>query len=217
MKELLEQAEQRVKAFLEEDSSGHDWWHIHRVVAMALRLAEMHPKADKETIHLAALMHDVGDYKLHGGDEEKGMRFLNRMLEELACPEELQENVLIIIREMSFRGGVRKFPPSSLEGKIVQDADRLDAIGAIGIGRAFAFGGANNRLMFHPDIQPQEFTSSEEYKKAKGTTLNHFYEKLLNLSTNMNTPEAQQIDNKRHEYMQLFVNRFLKEWDGLDS
>ena len=217
MKELLEQAEYEVKVFLEKDSSGHDWWHIHRVVAMALRLTDSYPEADRTVIHLAALMHDVGDYKLHQGDEEKGARFLDEMLFKLACPQVLKEKVLRIIQEMSFRGGVRKNPPTSIEGKIVQDADRLDAIGAIGIGRAFAFGGANNRLMFDPAISLQEFTSEEQYKKAKGTTINHFYEKLLKLSDNMNTPQAQQIADQRHAYMQEFVNRFLKEWDGKDG
>jgi uncharacterized protein len=217
MNSLLERAEEKVKAFLQEDSSGHDWWHIHRVVQLALRLAENYPQVNRGIIHLAALMHDVGDYKLHNGDEERGKAFLHQMLDELNCPIDLRTPVLQIINEMSFRGGVNKTPPSTLEGEIVQDADRLDAIGAIGIGRAFAFGGVNHRLMYDPNIEVQEFKTAQAYKEAKGTTINHFYEKLLKLSKGMNTQVAQQIANERHTYMQQFVDRFLQEWNGNDS
>ncbi len=216
MNSLLERAEEKVRSFLREDSSGHDWWHIHRVVQLAIRLAKYHPEANEEVVLLAALMHDVGDYKLHDGDEEKGKAFLHQMLDELHCPAEMRTLVLQIINEMSFRGGVNKTPPSTIEGKIVQDADRLDAIGAIGIGRAFAFGGANHRLMYDPSVEVQEFKTSQAYKEAKGTTINHFYEKLLKLSEGMNTEVAQQIANERHTYMQQFVDRFLQEWDGKD-
>ena len=217
MKSLLERAEEKVKAFLQEDSSGHDWWHIHRVVQLALRLSANYPEANKEVVHLAALMHDVGDYKLHNGNEDKAKEFLHQMLDELQCPAQMRTLVLQIIDEMSFRGGINKTPPSTVEGKIVQDADRLDAIGAIGIGRAFAFGGANQRLMYDPNIEIQEFKTAQAYKEAKGTTVNHFYEKLLKLSKGMNTEIAQQIANERHAYMQQFVDRFLQEWDGKDS
>jgi len=187
------------------------------VVQLALRISNEYPEANVGIVHLAALLHDVGDYKLHNGDDKKGKAFLQQMLHELSCPAEIQDAVLQVINEMSFRGGLNKKPPSTIEGKIVQDADRLDAIGAVGIGRAFAFGGANHRLMYDPDIAVQNFSSAEEYKKSRGTTINHFYEKLFKLSQVLNTPIAQQIAHERHIFMEQFVTRFLEEWDGRDS
>lgn len=210
---LIEKTEQFVKDFLGDDPTGHDWWHIDRVVRMALHLAKAE-SADKDIVHMSALLHDVADHKLNDGDEEKGKQRVRDFLLNDGVTLEVCERLLTIINEVSFRGAGVETPTTSIESKCVQDADRLDAIGAIGIARAFMFGGAHQRPMYDPEIPPKEHTSFEEYKKRDGTTINHFYEKLLLLKDRMQTDEGRRIAQQRHIVIESFV-RQLREDCGL--
>ncbi len=195
------------------DSSGHDWWHIHRVWRMARRLA-IEEQADLLIVELAALLHDIADWKFHNGDLEEGPRQARTWLESLQAPPEVTHAVVGIVARVSFKGaGVADEMPS-LEGKIVQDADRLDAIGAVGIGRAFAYGGHAGRLMYDPDNPPEWHDSAEAYRSRSGPTLNHFYEKLFLLKERMHTAAAKRIATERHALMEVYVQRFLSEWNG---
>ncbi len=198
-----------VKAFFAGDATGHDWFHTERVMKMAVHLAELEG-ADPEICRLAALLHDVDDYKLTGGTfgatDNAG-----RLLRKYGYPEEMTETICGIIRKISFKGADTELP-ETLEGKIVQDADRLDAIGAIGIARTFAFGGSRGQSMYDPDRPPQPDKTAEEYRKNSSTTINHFYEKLLLLKDMMNTPSARRIAAHRHHVMEQFLEEFYKEW-----
>jgi len=212
--EIINRVEAKVKAFLANDASGHDWWHIQRVRKNALLLCETE-KADVFLVELAALVHDIGDYKLHEGDEEKGRCFFDAFLNEFELSEELKEKIKQIVSEVSFKGANVYTSTSCIESAIVQDADRLDAIGAIGIARAFAFGGSRNRLMFEPNSIYQKHNDFEMYKNAKGNTIGHFYEKLLLLKNRMNTESAKKEAIKRHQFMEQFLNQFFEEWGEL--
>jgi uncharacterized protein len=203
-----------VRARLEGDSSGHDWWHIDRVWRMAQRIGRNYD-ADMLVIQLAALLHDIADWKLHGGDETVGPRVARSILEKHHVSDEVIHTVSGIIREINFKGAGVISEPSTIEGKIVQDADRLDAIGAIGIARAFAYGGHAGRTMHDPDTAPVIHASKEEYISNQSPTINHFHEKLLLLTARMNTPEAREVAQSRHEFMQEYLHRFSDEWDGL--
>ncbi len=211
---LVKKAEEAVKAFLEHDRTGHDWFHIERVRNMALRLALETKNCDRYQVELIALLHDMGDYKLHGGSHEKGEAFLRKTLKELTPDKDLQEKVFKAINEISFKGSGVETGVSSTEAAVVQDADRLDAIGAIGIARAFAYGGSKSRMLYHPEVEPQEHKTFQDYSSAKGTTVNHFYEKLLLLKDRMNTPAAKAIALQRHAFMEEYLNRFYGEWKG---
>lgn len=208
---LLAQAEDFVRGELSHDSSGHDWWHIHRVRALALRIAQAEG-ADSFICGLAALLHDIADYKI-AGDEETGQRTVRQWLSAHGADTPTIERVMEIIATMSFGGGKRP-PMTTLEGMVVQDADRLDAIGAIGIARAFAFGGARGRSMYDPDVPPKQFATVAAYHASTGATINHFYEKLLLLKDRMNTPTARRIAEERHHYMETFLAEFFAEWEG---
>ncbi|NUQ26225.1 MAG: HD domain-containing protein [Saprospiraceae bacterium] len=195
------------------EGSGHDWWHIHRVWKTAARIGEMEG-ADDFVVQLAALLHDIADWKFHDGDDDAGPRQARQWLEGLEVTEPVIAHVCTIIKELSFKGAGVPTPMSSLEGQVVQDADRLDAIGAIGIARAFAYGGHKNRELYNPDAPPVLHASFEAYKSAKGTTVNHFYEKLLLLKDRMNTPAARRMAEQRHAFMEDFLQRFFQEWGG---
>ncbi len=195
------------------EGSGHDWWHIKRVWQNALMIGRQE-KADLTIVQLGALLHDIADWKFHAGDEEAGPKAARQWLLSLDAPEELIERVCQIVKEVTFKGAGVDTTPTSLEAQVVQDADRLDAIGAIGIGRAFAYGGHKGREMYHPGQEPQLHASFEEYKKNQSPTLNHFYEKLFLLKDRLNTRTGQQMAQERHAYMQNFVERFLLEWHG---
>jgi uncharacterized protein len=218
METLIEKTNAYVKTLMSQESTGHDWWHTQRVCDMALRLAtsEQVP-LNLEVIHLASLLHDVKDYKL-SGDESAGPKAARDWLTLNEAPIELIDQVVEIISTLSFKGKVHR-PMSNKEGEIIQDADRLEAVGAIGIARAFAFGGAQNREIFNPTIVFRENLSSEDYKnKALPTTsLNHFYEKLLKLNGNYNTSLANKIGQERHTFMKAYLRQFLKEANALDS
>jgi len=215
--QVIEKTKQFVKETLEGEGSGHDWWHILRVWNMVVHIGEQEEGTDMFVAELAGLLHDIADYKLHGGDESKGPKVAREWLESLEVPEENIAHVCHIIQHMSFHHIFKKegeIEELSLEGKIVQDADRLDAVGAIGIGRTFAYGGHKGREMYNPNIQPVDDQSFEGYKKNTSPTLNHFYEKLFLLKDLMNTKTAKDIAESRHAYMEEFVERFKREWGG---
>ncbi|MDM5188421.1 HD domain-containing protein [Bacillus sp. DX4.1] len=199
-----------VKNILEKDASGHDWYHIERVHKLAISLSEQEG-GDRFVIEMAALLHDVADEKLNES-EEAGMKKVSDWLERLQVTETEMEYILHIIANMSYKGG-HGGKVETLEGKIVQDADRLDALGAIGIARTFAYGGAKGRLMYDPKIPPREAMTKEEYRKNDEPSLNHFYEKLLKLKDLMNTDAAKQEAEVRHRYMEQFIEQFMKEWN----
>lgn len=210
-KEIIARATAYVKEKFENEYSGHDWFHTLRVFRTATRIAEAEG-ADVVTVQLAALLHDVDDRKLSPETyaEQKNAR---SFLAENGVEESVICEICRIISEVSFVGS-DSVVPSTLEGKCVQDADRLDAIGAIGIARAFAYGGNHNRLMYHPDIAPNPNMSKDEYVKSNSTTVNHFYEKLFKLTDMMNTDTAKSIAKERDEYMKDFIAEFLNEWEG---
>ncbi|GAB3293450.1 HD domain-containing protein [Hymenobacter tenuis] len=203
------------KKFLHE-GSGHDWEHIRRVWQVARSLALQTPQADLLVTELGALLHDVADWKFHGGDEEAGPRAARQWLESQQAPEKVIQRVEAIIREISFKGLGVATPMSTLEGELVQDADRLDAIGAIGVARAFAYGGHKGRPLHDPTVPPLQHASFESYKQNTAPTINHFYEKLLHLRERLNTPAALRVAEERHAFMELFLTQFLREWDGQD-
>lgn len=198
------------------EGSGHDWAHIRRVWLMARRLAAAYPEADAAVTELAALLHDIADWKFHGGDYEAGPRAARAWLQSQDLPEPLIGRVETIIREVSFKGLGVATPVSSVEAAVVQDADRLDAIGAIGIARAFAYGGHAGRPLHDPAIAPVAHDSFASYQKNTAPTLNHFYEKLLHLKDRLNTEAGRAVAQERHAFMEAYVARFLAEWDGAD-
>lgn len=202
-----------VKQKLTGDSSGHDWWHIYRVWNMSKRIQEKEG-GNLFIIEMAALLHDVADWKFYENEEE-GEKIIVDFLNRHELETDVIQAVVDIIMNVSFKGAGVKDKMISTEGKIVQDADRLDAIGAIGVGRTFAFGGKFGNEMYNPEIDVKMHQNFDEYKNKKGTTINHFYEKLLLLKDRMNTNTAKQIAETRHDYMQNFLNQFMDEWDGL--
>lgn len=210
-KQIIEAAESFVQLELGNDSSGHDWWHIHRVVQMAERLAA-DEGADLFICKLAALLHDVADEKLNVS-KEAGNKKVEDWLEQQPLAIEDKLHVIEIIQTMSYNAG--KNPPmSTLEGQVVQDADRLDAIGAIAIARAFVYAGWKGTPIYDPELAPRESMTAVQYRKEKSTAINHFYEKLLKLKDLMNTEAAKPIAAERHAYMEQYLERFYKEWSG---
>lgn len=202
-----------VKQQLENAEGGHDWFHIERVYKNALRIAQEEP-CDLQVVKLGALLHDIADSKFHGGDERIGPQKARAFLESQEVDSSIIEHVLQIIENISFKGGNFEKSFHSKELEIVQDADRLDAIGAIGIARTFNYGGFKNRPIYNPVIQPNLHMSKEEYKNSEAPTLNHFYEKLLLLKDRMNTPTGKKIALERHRFMEHFLSQFYAEWDG---
>jgi uncharacterized protein len=205
-------------AFIEEkfahEGSGHDWAHIRRVWLMARRLARAESAADAEVVELAALLHDIADWKFHDGDYEAGPRAARAWLESQLAAESIIQRVETIIREVSFKGLGVPTPVSSIEAALVQDADRLDAIGAIGIARTFAYGGHKGRPMHDPAVPPVTHETFASYQQNAAPTLNHFYEKLFHLKDRLNTDAARQVAEERHRFMEAFVAQFLAEWEG---
>ena len=202
-----------IKERLSGETSGHDWWHIFRVWNMGKKLAAAEG-ADTYVVELTCLLHDIADYKLHGGDEEIGPRLARGWLEKLSVENQVIDHVTKIIATSSFKGAATKNKIDTLEGQCVQDADRLDAIGAVGIARCFAFGGARGNVIHDPSIPINMHMSEEEYKRADHTQINHFYEKLLLLKDLMNTKTAKKIAQGRHDFTKLFVEEFHQEWEG---
>jgi uncharacterized protein len=212
--DILQQTVAYVKQEFSQDSSGHDWWHIYRVWKNALAICE-YEKADSFIVQLAALLHDLDDWKFNDSLDETPHR-AKAWLDSFNLDPSIVDRVCNIIKHISFKGANVENPMDSLEGFIVQDADRLDAIGAIGIARAFAYGGWKNRPIYDPLSPPQMHVTFEQYKNSNSATVNHFYEKLLLLKEKMNTPTARRIAEERHEYMEGYLRQFMDEWEGKD-
>jgi uncharacterized protein len=210
-KKILSAAADFVRSELENDSSGHDWWHIWRVTQSARAIAR-EENANEFICELAALLHDVADEKLIES-ESVGLQKVRDWLTANAVDEDVISHVMEIIATMSFKGGSQT-PMKTLEGKVVQDADRLDALGAVGIARTFAYSGAKGQLMYDPKLPPREEMTAKEYRQGKSTGINHFYEKLLKLKDLMNTNYAKHLAEERHTFMEQFLQQFLLEWDG---
>lgn len=210
---LVERLAAQVKARFLAESSGHDWHHINRVWKLARQIAA-EEGADQQIVELGALLHDIADWKFHGGDETAGPREARRLLALEGAPQSIITPVVDIVATISFKGAGVSTAMQTLEGQCVQDADRLDAIGAIGIARCFAYGGHAGRLMYDPDIPPVMHPTAEAYKTAQGTSLNHFHEKLFLLKDRMNTASGRRLAADRHQFMEDFVSRFLGEWNA---
>lgn len=201
-----------IQSQFEGDSTGHDWHHIMRVYNMSCYL-QTHEGGDKEIIELAALLHDISDHKFNGGKLDEGGKVALQLLLDIGYPEEKALQVKYIVDHVSYKGANTATEMKTIEGKIVQDADRLDAIGAIGVGRTFAYGGHKGQPMYAPDLSATLHNSFEEYANSRTSTINHFYEKLLLLSDRLNTATAQKIGKERHEFMELFLKQFYREWN----
>ena len=202
-----------VKEKLDNAEGGHDWFHIERVYKNSILIAQ-EEDCDLTVVKLGALLHDIADSKFHDGDETIGPKTARTFLESENVFEETINHVINIIENISFKGGNFENKFSSKELEIVQDADRLDAIGAIGIARTFNYGGFKNRALYNPSIAPNLNMSKEEYKNSDAPTLNHFYEKLLLLKDKMNTATGKKIALERHKYMENFLSQFYAEWEG---
>lgn len=202
-----------VRSLFEGEGTGHDWWHVERVWKNALYIAKGEG-GDLFVVELAALLHDIADWKFHGGDESVGPQKARAWLESLAVDGATIAHVCEIIADISFKGAGETKRMPTLEGMIVQDADRLDALGAIGIARAFAYGGHKGNPLHNPGEQPQHHETFEQYKKGRGSTVNHFYEKLLLLKNMMNTETAREMAAERHRYMEEYLRQFFLEWDA---
>ncbi len=208
-KKVIADTEQYVKEEMLADATGHDWQHVCRVRNTALQLACIE-NADLFVVEMAALLHDLDDYKLTG-DASAHLPRATRWLDRMGVDPSIARQVLDIITHLSFKGADVATPMSDKEGCVVQDADRLDAIGAIGIARTFAYGGAKGRTMYVPGDEPVQHKSFEEYKNSTGATINHFYEKLLLLKDRMNTSAAKDMAEKRHQFMLDFLRQFSEE------
>lgn len=202
-----------VKATLADAEGGHDWWHIYRVWQAAKQIAKGE-QADMLVVELGALLHDIADSKFNGGDETIGPAKAKAFLESQEVDADTIEHVVQIIANISFKGGKEQQQFKSLELDIVQDADRLDAIGAIGIARAFNYGGFKNRPLYNPITPPNLHKTKEQYKHNNDPTINHFYEKLLLLKDRMNTQTGKQLAQERHQFMEQYLAQFYKEWEG---
>ena len=212
-KQLISETAKYVKSVLTGAEAGHDWWHIKRVWNNA-KLIGQTENADQFVVELAALLHDIADSKFHNGDEEIGPQKAGDFLKSIQVEEAVIIHIQQIIRNMSFKAGLGKIDFHSKELEIVQDADRLDAIGAIGIARAFTYGGFKGRELYNPEILPALNMSKKEYKNSTAPTINHFYEKLLLIKDKMNTETGRRIADKRHEFMLIYLEQFYREWNS---
>ena len=208
---IIEKTKEFVKNKLYGEGSGHDWFHIERVYNLSRFLAN-EEKADNFIVEMTALLHDIDDWKFSNGTKTN-TTITEEFLNSVNVDKESINKIITIIKTMSFKGGVVNSTQNTIEGMIVQDADRLDAIGAIGIARTFAYGGSKNRPIYDPNIAPINFTSLEEFKNAENHTIYHFYEKLLKLKDLMNTDSAKIIAEKRHKFMEDFLKEFYSEWN----
>lgn len=209
----IEQTITYVKQELAHAEGGHDWWHIYRVWKTSLEIAKTET-ADSEVVQLAALLHDIADSKFHAGDETICPAKAGQFLKSIGVDPLIIKHVINIIENISFKGGNFEQDFSSIELDIVQDADRLDAIGAIGIARAFNYGGYKGRQLYNPEIVPEMTMSKEQYKNSSGPTINHFYEKLLLLKDRMNTVTGKKMAATRHEFMLKYLEQFYREFEG---
>jgi len=210
---ILEKTTGFVKETLNGAEAGHDWFHIERVYKTALTINAIE-NGDLLVVTLAALLHDIADSKFNGGDEEAGPLLAGKFMQKIDIPVEIRTHVQLIIKNMSYKASLGTVDFASKELDIVQDADRLDAIGAIGIARAFTYGGFKNRVMYDPAILPAPDQGKEAYKNSTAPTINHFYEKLLLLKDLMKTTAGQELASKRHQFMLLYLSQFYEEWEG---
>lgn len=211
--EIIKNTETFIKNTHLGEGTGHDWWHIARVRQNALHIGRKE-NADLFITELAALLHDIADWKFTGGDEETGPREAEEWLQSQYVHKTTIQKVKHIIANISFKGAGVDTTMPTLEGKVVQDADRLDAMGAIGIARAFAYGGYKAREIYNPEIEPGFHASFEAYKNNNGPTINHFYEKLLHLKDLMQTPTGKAWAQERHAFMERYLETFFSEWQG---
>ncbi|MDX8366532.1 HD domain-containing protein [Cytobacillus sp. IB215665] len=209
--EMIKITEQFVKSILVDDRTGHDYFHIHRVRNMALRIGKIE-KANLLIVEMAALLHDTIDDKIMD-DPKAAIKHVTSFMHSNGVRSVDSEHIMDIITSLSFKGG-NGVPMKSLEGQVVQDADRLDALGAIGIARAFTYGGLKGHILYDPDIPIRESMTYEQYRFEQGTTINHFYEKLLRLSDKMNTEEGKKIAHQRHGFIEKYLKQFFEEWNG---
>ena len=212
-KQLIEATKEFVKSSLADAEGGHDWFHTLRVYNNSLLIAK-DENVDQLIVSLGSLLHDIADSKFHDGDETVGPKIARKFLFEHNVDSTIIEHIINIIDNISFKGGneAQEFTSSELE--VIQDADRLDAIGAVGIARCFNYGGFKNRALYNPDIKSNLNMSKEEYKRSKAPTINHFYEKLLLLKDRMNTKTGKQLAENRHQFMEGYLNQFYAEWNG---
>lgn len=212
---LIQQTADFVKEKMLGEGSGHDWWHVYRVWQLAKTIADAEPDADRIIVELGALLHDIADWKFADGDIEAGPRAAREWLASCAVDEKTILHIEDILRNTSFKGAKVALNLTSIEARIISDADKLDAMGAIGIARAFAYGGSKDRSMYEPDQPPVLHETFEDYKKLGQThTVNHFHEKLLLLKDIMQTETAKKIAQRRHEYMEKYLEEFHAEWQG---
>ena len=211
--EILNKTIEFVKQSLNQAEGGHDWWHAYRVWKMATQIAKQE-KADLFTVQLGALLHDIADAKFHDGNEEIGHEIATAFLSELGVDNSVIDHVVAIIKNISFKNSFEENRFESLELDIISDADRLDAIGAIGIARTFNYGGHKGFALYNPDIPPQKYKNKEDYKTSNAPTVNHFYEKLFLLKSRMKTKTGKKLAEKRHRFMEKYLAQFYLEWEG---
>jgi uncharacterized protein len=212
-KDVIAETEKMIKEKLNGEGSGHDWWHVLRVWKLAKRIGE-EEKADTFIVQMGALLHDVADWKSNDGDLEAGGRVSREWLLEVGVDKDTTEVIVDIVNNVSFKGAGVEDKMKSIEGKAVQDADRLDAMGAMGVGRVFTYGGHKGRAMYDPEETARPAGDFEAYKAAGQTSINHFYEKLLLLKDRMNTETGRKLAEGRHKFMEEFLNEFYAEWNG---
>lgn len=212
MEKIIEQTEEFVKAELGEDATGHDYYHVDRVRKLALYIAMEERKGDLFTIEMAALLHDIPDEKLNQSIED-GYFKLHSFLETLPLTQIQKQRIVDIISKISYKGG-NEAELTTFEEKVVRDADRIDAMGAIGIARAFSYGGKNGQLIFDPNIKIRTNITNKQYRNEKSTSIHHFYEKLLVLKERMHTSTAKRIAEERHQWLEMYLEQFFKEWNG---
>ena len=203
-----------VKQTLHDAEGGHDWWHVYRVWKLSKTIARGEHDVNLLVVELGALLHDIADAKFHAGDETIGPKLASDFLKSKQVDEDMINEVINIIQNISFKNSLEGNAPRSLELMIVQDADRLDAMGAIGIARTFNYGGFKNREIYNPNIKPETHLTKEAYKNSKSPTINHFYEKLLLLKDKMNTSTGKQLAIERHRFMETYLEEFFDEWSG---
>jgi uncharacterized protein len=213
--DIIYKTQAHIKSLMLGEVTGHDWWHIHRVHQMAKFIAE-NENANSFIVEMAALLHDIADWKFNNGDDTLSSNLAREWMEGFDLKSSCIEHVCEIINCISFKGAGVPSSMRTIEGKIVQDADRMDAVGAIGIARAFAYGGFKKQEIYDPEFTPKLHESFEEYKFSKTTTINHFHEKLILLEELMNTDFGKKIASQRSKYMRDYLDRFLLEWKGED-
>jgi uncharacterized protein len=212
--QIIQKTREYVEKEFSGEGTGHDWWHMYRVWKLSKRIAASEKEIDMFVVELGALLHDIADWKFHDGDIEAGPKAARHWLESLSVNDDIILVIEDIIRNVSFKGAKVKQNMTSKEGQIISDADKLDAIGAIGIARAFAYGGANDRPIYEPNIKPVQHSTFDEYKNSKPHTINHFYEKLLLIKDKLYTKTAKDIANHRHQFIEQYLDEFYMEWEG---